>query len=113
MTGIPKDLVLMGDGFESDPFIYITLKNLCLRNSDPWKIWKSIKNHSIFSLTNKQDSYFITKFYQLSELAKKQDTDIKIYIRATVKNLETLENYDFGSVELNNLNSQVTYYVNK
>lgn len=113
MTGIPKNLILMGDGFESDPFIYLTLQRLCKPHSDPWKIWKSIKNHKIFTLTRKQDSYFITKFYQLSEMAKKEDPcNIKIFIRSTTENKTQLESMEFNTGELTELNTLVEYYLN-
>lgn len=114
MTGIPNKLVLMGDGFESDPFIYLTLQRLCRPHSDPWKIWKSIKNHSIFNLTSKQDSYFITKFYQLSEMAKKEPTcEFKIYIRSTNDNIESLKDFQFKNDELTELNTSIKYYLNQ
>jgi len=113
MTKIPNELVLIGDGFESDPMIYLTLKNLLTKNSDPWKVWKSIKNHSMFNLNSKQDSYFITKFYQLSEMAKKvPDGKVTIYIRATEGNIEKLQEFKFGNEELTELNGSVNYYLN-
>lgn len=113
MTRIPNELILMGDGFESDPFIYLTLKRLLNEHSDPWKIWKSIKNHNIFNLTSKQDSYFITKFYQLSEMAKmNKGCDVTIYIRATQTNIQDLKNYKFKNNELQELNATINYYLN-
>jgi phosphatidate phosphatase APP1 len=112
MTRMPKQLILMGDGFESDPFIYLTLKRLLTPHSDPWKIWNSIKNHNIFKLTTKQDSYFITKFYQLSEMAKKAEhCDIKILIRATEENILKLETCEFKDQVLTELNKTIEYYI--
>ncbi len=113
MTKLPEELVLIGDGFESDPFIYLTLKKLIQSDSDPWQVWKSIKNNRIFSLTSKQDSFFITKFYQLSELAKNSNTEVKIYIRATEQNLKDLQEKKFESNDMTLLNKQVNYYINK
>jgi phosphatidate phosphatase APP1 len=114
MTGIPNNLILMGDGFESDPFIYLTLQRLCKPHSDPWKVWKSIKNHSIFNLTSKQDSYFITKFYQLSEMAKKENhCEFKIHIRSTHENIKNLKDFKFKNNELTELNTSVDYYLNQ
>lgn len=110
MTSIPDHLILMGDGFESDPYIYLVLKELIQNKSDPWKTWKSIKHHSIFNLTSKQDSYFLTKFYQLSELARKhQDLKVDIYIRATQSNIDELQTRDFGPYT--ELNKTINYYL--
>ena len=110
MTGIPQDLVLVGDGFESDPFIYMVLKNLIEYKADPWKTWKTLKHHRLFSLTNKQDSYFLTKFYQLSELSRKtNEISIKIFIRATDSNIDGLKNRDYGPYS--EINQEVVYYL--
>ena len=113
MTDIPDELILMGDGFESDPFIYLTLQQLMDPSIDPWKIWKSIKNHNIFKLTSKQDSYFLTKFYQLNSMAKKfRSPKISIYIRATEENIESLKNYSFEDSSKRELNGEIRYYIN-
>lgn len=112
MTGIPDELVLFGDGFESDPFIYLTLQELLDKKTDPWKLWKSLKNHSFFNLTNKQDSIFITKFYQLNEMAKNKDTMyLKIFIRAVEDNLTELQEYKFDKKTLSDYNTSVNYYL--
>lgn len=112
MTQIPNDLILVGDGFESDPFIYMVLTELLKPTNDPWKIWHKIKNHSIFNLTSKQDSQFITKFYLLNEMAKKKvPCRVKIYIRATEQNIDHLKKYQFNYEELNRLNSEINYYI--
>lgn len=112
MTRIPEELVLMGDGFESDPFIYLTLKKLLTPHNDPWKIWNTIKNHRIFNLTGRQDSQFITKFYLLNNLAKTSDLcKVSIHIRATESNVEKLKNFEFEYQDLTELNKSVHYYV--
>jgi len=112
MTGIPDELALMGDGFESDPFIYMVLKNLLTNNSDPWKNWKAIKNNAIFNLTSKQDSYFLTKFYQLSELAKKKpNVKIHIHIRATNNNVESLKTKKYEQISYQKANETIDYYL--
>ncbi len=114
MTDIPDELVLMGDGFESDPFIYLTLQQLMNPNNDPWKIWKGIKNHNIFKLTSKQDSYFLTKFYQLNSMAKKSHiSKIVTYIRATQNNINELKNYPFEDSTKRTLNNDIIYYLNQ
>jgi hypothetical protein len=112
MTGIPDHLVLMGDGFESDPYIYLTLRSLLKDKADPWQLWSSIKNHSVFNLTTKQNSYFLTKFYRLSEMSKqKESIDFKIYIRSTLENDEQLKKIDFKNSFLNGKNSEINYYI--
>lgn len=112
MTGIPDNLILMGDGFESDPFIYLTMKELVTQSTDPWKLWKSLKNHNFFNLTSKQDSIFLTKFYQLHEMARLGPIkEFDIFIRATEDNLETLKNYEFNRPLLTEFNASIKYYI--
>lgn len=111
MTGIPEHLVLMGDGFESDIFIYLVLRELIYEKSDPWKLWKSIKNHQFFNLNSKQDSYFLTKFYRVSELSKLDHMkEIKIHIRATAKNIDKLKNTKFNHPFLNSKIKHIQFY---
>lgn len=112
MTGIPSQLVLIGDGFESDPFIYLTLRALIKDKVDPWSLWKSIKNHNIFHFNNKQDSYFLTKFYRLSEMSRKMDQiDLKIHIRATKENIEQLKLSCFKNRYVQAGTSEIIYFV--
>lgn len=104
MTGIPNELVLMGDGFESDIFIYSTLSAVLKDNIDPWKVWNMVKKEEAFRLTSKQTSQFLSKFYQLGEL-RKQLTEFKmeIYIRCTKDNIDKLRNkkYNLNIVQKN------------
>ena len=95
MTGIPDELVLMGDNFESDPAIYLTLSKILREDIDPWVIWNSIKEQDIFQLKKKQNSQFLNKIYQLDNLLTRKrkekntkKTAIKIYIRKRFKNDE-------------------------
>lgn len=92
MTGIPDELVLMGDNFESDPAIYLTLAKILREDIDPWVVWNRIKEHDIFQLKKKQNSQFLNKIYQLDNLLTRKRRDIgfhnpskkimiKIYIR--------------------------------
>ena len=92
MTGIPDELVLMGDNFESDPAIYLTLAKILREDIDPWVVWNRIKEHDIFQLKKKQNSQFLNKIYQLDNLLTRKRKDlgfhnpskkimIKIYIR--------------------------------
>lgn len=89
MTGIPDELVLMGDNFESDPAIYLMLSKILMEDIDPWVIWNEVKEQDIFQLKKKQNSQFLNKIYQLDNLLirKKKEKNnqkkivIKIYIR--------------------------------
>jgi hypothetical protein len=88
MTGIPDELVLMGDNFESDPAIYLTLTRILKEEVDPWVIWNDIKEQDIFQLKKKQNSQFLNKIYQLDNLLTRKrkerngkKIEIKIYIR--------------------------------
>ncbi len=88
MTGIPDELTLMGDNFESDPIIYLTLAKILTLNIDPWIIWNNIRDEEIFQLKKKQNSQLLNKVFQLDNLInrKKKNTPdkniiIKIYIR--------------------------------
>lgn len=104
MTGIPNELVLMGDGFESDIFIYSTLSAVLKDNIDPWKVWNMVKREKAFRLTSKQTSQFLSKFYQLGELKKQVGKcEMKIYIRCTKGTMESLKNkkYHINIVQKN------------
>lgn len=97
MTGIPDELVLMGDNFESDPAIYLTLTKILREDIDPWVIWNEVKEQDIFQLKKKQNSQFLNKIYQLDNLLtrKRKETRgkkvaIKIYIRKRFKNDELI-----------------------
>ena len=86
MTEIPEELVLMGDGFESDKIIYLTLSELLSNKKDPWYLWKNLKSDQSFRLSTDQDSIFLNKFYQLHNLVnkeKEQKIKINIHIRVT------------------------------
>lgn len=112
MVGIPEHLVLFGDGFETDTFIYLILKSLIVDHTDPWKLWKSIKNHRIFNLNSKQDSYFLTKFYRLSELSRsKPPVKFEIYIRATKDNIDELRTTKFTNQYIADKAGEVNFYV--
>ncbi len=92
IAGIPDDLVLMGDNFESDPIIYLTLAKILTEDIDPWVIWNSIKEDDSFQLKKKQNSQFLNKIYQLDNLLTRKRKEknakkpnIKIYIRKRFK----------------------------
>lgn len=83
MTGIPKELVLMGDNFESDPIIYLTMAMIIHQDQEPWKLWNIVKSQDAFQLNRKQNSQFLNKIYQLNNMIGRlpYKVDLKIYIR--------------------------------
>ncbi|WP_372654661.1 phosphatase domain-containing protein [Halobacteriovorax sp.] len=83
MTGIPNELVLMGDNFESDPIIYLTLYKVLNKEIEPWKLWNSLKKDPSFQFNKKQNSQVLSKFYQLGSMisAREEKCHVKIYIR--------------------------------
>jgi len=87
MTGIPENLILMGDNFESDPVIYLTFC-LCLKtNIEPWQLWNYVKRLESFQLSRRQDSLFLNKIFQLKNQQKRflntfgKTPNVTIYIR--------------------------------
>lgn len=97
MTGIPDELVLMGDNFESDPAIYLTLQKMLIENSDPWVTWNNIKEKDIFQLKKNQNSKFLNKIYQLDNILSRKkksersfEMQIRIYIRKRFKDDEAI-----------------------
>jgi phosphatidate phosphatase APP1 len=112
MTGIPQDLTLMGDGFESDTIIYLTLAAVLVGGHDPWTIWNLIKREESFRLTNQQHFRFLSKFYQLKNLSDAHPrSKIQIFIRCRSHMLEHLQNRTFNLEFANHLKHLVHYYV--
>ena len=87
MTGIPDKLVLMGDNFESDPIIYLTFNELLQGRTEPRELWNRLKNYEAFKLSTKQNSMFLNKIFQLSDIIRKLEkkTEVTIYIRKKAK----------------------------
>lgn len=83
MTGIPKELVLMGDNFESDPIIYLTMAMIIKRDFEPHKLWSIVKEQDAFQFNKKQNSQFLNKIYQLNSMISRlpHSVELKIYIR--------------------------------
>jgi phosphatidate phosphatase APP1 len=112
MTGIPDDLALIGDGFESDTIIYLTLAAVLVGGYDPWTLWNQVKQEESFKLTNQQHFRFLSKFYQLKNMSDAHPKGkLKIYIRCKSSMLENLENRTFNLDFANNLKHLVQYYV--
>jgi hypothetical protein len=111
MTSLPKELVLMGDGFESDVIIYLTLFAALKRHIDPWQLWNQVRSLESFRLTNKQNSRFLSKFYQMHSLSKKGEVDIKIYIRCKKDDIENIKQRRIPISALEELREHIVYYV--
>lgn len=91
LTGIPEELVLMGDNFESDPIIYLSLSLLLTGKHDPWQVWNYLRKLDAFQMNRKQNSILLNKVYQINSLMtqwkkthQNKDVEIKIYIRKKV-----------------------------
>jgi phosphatidate phosphatase APP1 len=112
MTGIPDDLVLIGDGFESDTIIYLTLAAILVGRYDPWTLWNKIKREESFKLTNQQHFRFLSKFYQLKNMSEGHPRGkLKIYIRCKPHMIEALQARVFKLDFANHLKHLVHYYV--
>ncbi len=91
MTGIPNNLILIGDNFESDPLIYLTLTKILTSTEDPWIIWKGIVKEKNWKLTQKQNFLLLNKIFQVNNQLKKylqsgkSPIQIKIFIRRRFK----------------------------
>lgn len=112
MTGIPDELVLMGDGFESDTLIYLTLAAIMVGHYDPWTLWNQIKKEESFRLTNQQHFRFLSKFYQLKNMSESHPKPkLKIYIRCKPHMMDEWEKRVFNLDFANNLKHLVEFYV--
>jgi phosphatidate phosphatase APP1 len=112
MTGIPDELILIGDGFESDEFIYLILRAVLVEKIDPWKVWNAIKREKIFQFTTKQSTQFLTKFYKLGELAKRSSQiKVHIYIRTNKKIQHKIKNKSYKHSFVQNRKETVEYYL--
>ena len=112
MTGIPNHLILMGDGFESDVFIYATLAAILQDKTDPWKIWNLVKKEHAFRLTSKQTSQFLSKFYQLGEQRKQiKDFKMDIHIRCTNEDYERLTKEEYRLKFVQDHRDSINYYI--
>jgi hypothetical protein len=112
MTGIPDELVLMGDGFESDTLIYLTLAAVMVGQYDPWTLWNQVKREESFKLTNQQHFRFLSKFYQLKNMSEAHPRPkLKIYIRCKPHMIDDWEKKVFNLDFANSLKHLVEFYV--
>ena len=112
MTGIPDELILIGDGFESDTFIYLIMASVLIDGVDPWSIWNQIKKERAFQLTTKQNFHFLSKFYQLGEKAKiGPRPQLRIHIRCNQTIYERCQKQHFKLKFLEKNHDLVNYYL--
>lgn len=111
MTSLPKELILVGDSFESDMTIYLTLYAALKRHIDPWQLWNQVRSLESFRLTNKQNSRFLSKFYKINSMSKKGDLDIKIFIRCKEENIEATKNKVIPINALEELRGNIHFYI--
>lgn len=81
LVGVPKELSLIGDGFESDELIYLILSSVLKRTIEPWALWNYIKSMKAFSFTTKQSVIFLDLLYYIYEKSKGKKLEINIHIR--------------------------------
>lgn len=111
MTGVPESLVLVGDGFESDTLIYLTLASVLIGRQDPWMVWNTLKRDEGMRLTTRQHPRFLGKFYQLKNLADAGPTcDLRIHIRCRPDMMQKWRQKRFGPTFLNTLKPMVDFY---
>jgi hypothetical protein len=112
MTGIPKKLCLVGDGFESDTLIYLTLSAVLLERQDPWNIWNTLKKEESFQLTNRQHFKFLNQFYQLKNISdRSRKPELQIYIRCPHQEMiQKWQKRKFENYTLNRILPQVVFY---
>jgi hypothetical protein len=92
MVGVPDEIILVGDNFESDPIIYLALCSLLKGEMDPWKFTNFLGGLDSFQMNKKQEARLLSKSYQivssLGQWNKNKDRHIKIKIYIRKKALE-------------------------
>jgi len=113
MTGVPDEIVLMGDNFESDPLIYLTYNELLQGRSEPTMLWNRLKDYEAFKLSTKQNSLLLNKIFQLNDLIKrsKKTPNVKIYIRKKGKedSLRIPEQFSYGIEKIDLYETSLTH----
>jgi hypothetical protein len=91
MCSLPDEIVLLGDDFESDPMIYLTLSQIITNTGEPFRLWQKIITNPSFKFSKKQKARLLSKIYEISSFLydkKKQGYSlpkISIFIRKTKK----------------------------
>lgn len=111
MCQLPQEIVLVGDGFESDMLIYIIIKLIIVDKIDPYKLWKDLAKKKEFTLNAKQKSQFLLKFYELSNLSRnKWNCQVSIFIRCNQLIIDSIKSRDLEDKKLNDQIKYVNFY---
>lgn len=111
MCQLPEDIVLIGDGFESDMIIYLVIKLLIVDKVDPYQLWKDLSKMKEFTLNAKQQAQFLLKVYELSSLSRQKWTcNVTIYIRCNLEIIKTIKQRDLGSKKFNEQILNIKFY---
>ena len=95
-TGVPDELVLIGDDHESDPVVYAALVLLLRREGRAWDLWQMLKKHPSFKSNPRQEGGILNKFYQLEELLKRRgENESPPDIRVAIRKLNPDSEFDF------------------
>ncbi len=83
MTGIPSEISLIGDNYEADMIIYLTLAAILRKEIEPHRAWNLLRATKEFKLNFRQNSKLIGKFSLLSSMLLQSSTNpkVKIHIR--------------------------------
>ncbi len=101
MTGIPNNLVLVGDGFEADSMIYLIIRSVLIERMDPWTIWKQVRRLAPFKLTRKQQGKLLTNLHLLASQKVPREFELKIFIRCKENNIQEISErrYEVGFLD--------------
>jgi hypothetical protein len=80
LTGIPDELVLMGDNYESDPIIYKLVYALLMKKLDAYVALRFIEKVPAFEMNVTQKSFFLAKLSAILSMGE-SPTSFKILIR--------------------------------
>lgn len=83
MTGIPKNLALIGDSSETDAEIYLIIKKILTSDAGAWALWQEVKDKKCFRLTPRQSSKILRKINLLHgkiKLARGRGTQVEVHI---------------------------------
>ncbi len=91
MTNVPEYCMLIGDGFESDPIVYLIIRSIIVEKKDPWDIWRAIKRSKKFQLSRSQQSRLLTGLNLLASMAENKKVNLEIHIRCYENNIDSIK----------------------
>lgn len=109
---LPDELVLMGDGFESDSLVYLALRSILIEKRDPWQVWNHLKSHHAFKLTTRQSFIFLQRLSKLSHQAKqKENMKLEIHIRCRENSFEEIKNRPLDPTFFEDQKKKINFYI--